>query len=173
MTKIKNLLIDLFAREPDFIVGGKDDPYMLRWWIIPRNPLFNIYLHKFMRDDEDRALHDHPWVSLSLVIKGAYIEHLSGGRKRFCGQWSLIPRWAKHRHRIELLKDYYFKGRTGSSAIEPKTMYATKGRPAWTIFITGPVVRRWGFWCEGWRFVPWREFTAKDDKGQTGKGCGQ
>lgn len=31
-------------RAPDFIIGGKDTPYMLRWWIIPRNKWFNIYL---------------------------------------------------------------------------------------------------------------------------------
>ena len=37
-------------RKPDFVIGGHDDPYMLRWWIIPRNRFFNIYLHKFLHD---------------------------------------------------------------------------------------------------------------------------
>jgi hypothetical protein len=49
------------SRPPDFVIGG-DSPYMLRWWIIPRNKFFNIYLHRFLRSDDDRALHDHPWV---------------------------------------------------------------------------------------------------------------
>lgn len=24
-------------RPPDFIIGRVDDPYLLRWWVIPRN----------------------------------------------------------------------------------------------------------------------------------------
>lgn len=43
------------SRNPDFIIGGAD-PYMLRWWVIPRNKVFNIYLHRFLRSDDDRAL---------------------------------------------------------------------------------------------------------------------
>lgn len=54
-------------RAPDFLVGGKENPYMKRWWLIPRNKWFNIYLHQFMRDDDDRALHDHPWWGPSTV----------------------------------------------------------------------------------------------------------
>jgi hypothetical protein len=48
-------------RRPDFIIGGADNPYLLRWWIIPRNRWCNVYLHKILRDDDPRALHDHPW----------------------------------------------------------------------------------------------------------------
>ena len=42
-------------------VIGKN--YLSRWHIIPRNRYFNIYLHKFVGSDDDRALHDHPWRS--------------------------------------------------------------------------------------------------------------
>lgn len=45
-------------RKPDFLVG---DGYLARWWIIPRNKYFNIYLHRFTGNDEDRALHDNLW----------------------------------------------------------------------------------------------------------------
>ena len=57
----ERLLAIATKRHPDFIVGGKDNPYLLRWFVIPRNPVFNIYLHRFLRSDDDRALHDHPW----------------------------------------------------------------------------------------------------------------
>lgn len=43
----------------DFTIGGHERPYLLRWFIIPRNRFFNIYLHKFLRSDDDRALLDH------------------------------------------------------------------------------------------------------------------
>ena len=62
-------------RPPDFIVGGKEDPYMLRWWIIPRNRWFNVYLHNFLRSDDDRAHHDHPWWNFSILLRGEYTEH--------------------------------------------------------------------------------------------------
>lgn len=76
-----------FGRYPDMVIGEAIDPYLLRWWIIPRNRFFNIYLHKFMRSDDDRALHDHPWAwNLSLIIKGSYIEHMPNNRKTY-GQY--------------------------------------------------------------------------------------
>jgi hypothetical protein len=45
-----------------------------------------------------------------------------------------------------------------------------KPAPCWTVFITGPIVREWGFHCpKGW--VHWREFTDARDSGSIGKGC--
>jgi hypothetical protein len=44
--------------------------------------------------------------------------------------------------------------------------------PVWTLFITGPRVREWGFACpNGW--VHWKIFTGEDDNGSSvvGKGC--
>lgn len=137
-------------RAPDFIIGGKDTPYMLRWWIIPRNKWFNIYLHKFLRSDEDRALHDHPWVNLSYLLEGEYVEHeiLAGGVNRStrykAGNMKL--RRAVAAHRIEI------------------------DQPCWSLFITGPVIRQWGFHCPaGWRH--WKIFTDERDTGSIGRGC--
>ena len=57
----------IWHREPDFLIGpSKDDPYMMRWWWLPRNRFLNVYVHVVRHDDDDRALHDHPWPSLSL-----------------------------------------------------------------------------------------------------------
>ena len=50
-------------RPADFVIGGAERPYLRRWWVIPRNRLFNVYLHQFLRSDDDRALHDHPWLT--------------------------------------------------------------------------------------------------------------
>lgn len=164
-----NWLVYIFKRSPDFIVGGPEDPYLLRWWIIPRNRFFNIYLHKFLRDDDDRALHDHPWVNLSFLIKGSYIEHLpyQYGRSgtRYFNAPSIIFRRAVHRHRIELVKSRWL-------CPDNDKTWVKKSLPAWTIFITGPKIREWGFWCSGWKFVHWKDFTTPTDKGKTGKGCG-
>ena len=38
--------------------------------------MFNLYLHEFSRSDDDRALHDHPWLfNLSVLLSGTYVEH--------------------------------------------------------------------------------------------------
>lgn len=138
-------------RPPDFIVGGKEDPYLMRWWVIPRNRFFNVYLHHFMRSDDDRALHDHPWWNLSILLKGEYTEHTiaAGGVHRAvirrAGQFKF--RGAKSAHRIEL-----------------------HNGPCWTLFLTGPTLRTWGFHCpRGWR--PWKEFVDDRDSGKVGRGC--
>jgi hypothetical protein len=93
-------------RQPDFVIGGPAAPYLRRHWLIPRNRFFNIYVHEFLRSDDDRALHDHPWLF----------------------------------------------------------------NACWTVFITGPVVRTWGFHCPK-RWVPWKEFVDTRDAGAIGKGC--
>jgi hypothetical protein len=43
--------------------------------------------------------------------------------------------------------------------------------PCWTIFITGPRVRQWGFYCMERGWIHWKRFTAADDPGAVGAGC--
>ena len=140
-------------RKPDFIIGPPEDPYMLRWWVVPRNKFFNVYLHKFLKSDSDEALHDHPWANFSFLLEGSYLEHtvLAGGvnQKVRYDAGALKFRRASTAHRVELID----------------------GRPTWSLFVTGPVVREWGFHCpKGWK--PWKEYVQMRDGGnQTGKGC--
>lgn len=138
---------------PDFVIG-EDEVYLERWHIFPRNPLCNIYLHRFHRSDDDRALHDHPWISCSLIVLGSYIEHrIAAGGIYHCDKrrtGDLVFRSARSAHRIEIPKN--------------------EGT-VWTVFFTGPRVRAWGFHCpQGWRH--WRDFTDPKDPGRRGPGCG-
>ena len=143
-------------REPDFIVGQPDDIYLRRWWVIPHNRWFNVYLHNFLRSDDDRALHDHPWVNISLILAGAYFEHLPDGTVKLrqawrpWAPWRLVFRGARAAHRVELIQG---------------------GDPVWTLFITGPKVREWGFLCPaGWRHS--KDFVADREGGSSvGRGC--
>src|SRR3954466_1246173 len=98
------LIARVTRREPDFIIGGEDDPYIRRWWVIPRNRFFNIYLHQFLRSDDDRALHDHPWVNCSILLRGEYIEHLKDcSLVRSAGD-VVFRRSGAIAHRIELFQ---------------------------------------------------------------------
>jgi hypothetical protein len=113
-----------------------------RWYLIAQNARPNIYLHHFMRSDDDRAFHDHPWSFASLVLRGFYLEltENSGWTMRRPG--SITLRRAEHRHRIVL----------------PRNPDETE-RPWWTLVVTGSRRRQWAFWC-GHRFVPWQAFGA-------------
>lgn len=134
--------------KPDFFVGPPDDHQLQRWFILPRNDLRNVYLHRFLRSDEDRALHDHPWDNTSLILDGTYVEHMSGDVRAQRCPGQVYSRLAAVAHRVEL-----FDG------------------PVITLFFTGPVIREWGFHCpQGWRH--WREFVSELPGGNhIGKGC--
>lgn len=166
-------LIKIFYRKPDFKVGDPADPYMLRWWVIPRNKYFNIYLHKFLKDDEDRALHDHPWASLSIILKGRYIEHTPNGFKRLFKCFSFIYRNATYTHRIELLRKEILNPAWCKIPVKQnEPLFVEISRPVWTLFITGPKVREWGFHCPK-GFVHWQDFVDRENPGAVGKGCGE
>ncbi len=136
-------------RDPDFIIGEKENPYLLRWWIVPRNEHQNVYLHWILRDDDDRALHDHPWANTSFLISGRYREITPEGE--FIREpGSLITRKATDFHRLELID----------------------GEAAVSLFFTGPKEREWGFACpNGW--VHWRDFTGGANGELVGRGCGE
>ena len=148
-------------RPPDLEIGGAEDPYMRRWYIIPRNRVFCIYLHNMLRDDDDRALHDHPGANISVVLRGGYREVVflskpvigselpeTTVKTRRAG--ALVFRRAKTAHRLELLNP----------------------EGSWSIFIVLPKLRDWGFWCgSAARWVPWQEFTAGPKGELIGRGC--
>lgn len=154
-------------RAPDFVIGGAERPYLRRWWVVPRNRWFNVYLHQFLRSDDDRALHDHPWLfNASIMLRGLYREHtIAGGgihqhAERSAG--SAKFRWGPAPHRVELLTVADFV-RSQPDNDAPLS--------CWTLFVTGPVVRAWGFHCPERGWVPWQRFTAADDAGAVGRGC--
>ncbi len=121
------------------ISGLDGSDYLVRRYLLPRNRVLNVYLHKFLGSDDDRALHDHPWYSISVVLKGKMIEHLPGGRKRIIGAGKFTVRAPKFQHRIELPAD----------------------ETAVTLFITGPAVRNWGFICpKGW--TSWQKYGTNN-----------
>lgn len=159
----KRKLMPLSAEMPDEIIGpgyrwrktsgeppkGLHNPFLIRWFVIPKNKWCNIYLHKFMRDDEDRALHDHPWPNVSLLLVNKYIEVTAGPlgevvrKMYYAGE--LRFRRATTAHRIELV-------RTRMAGHKRTKAQRERGQPSWSLFITGPVMRPWGFHCSaGWR----------------------
>lgn len=143
----------IVSRPPDRIIGPPGDPYLLRWYAVPQNRWLSVYVHVFLRSDDARALHDHPWANVSVLLEGSYVEHTirPGGinvrTPRSAG--AVKFRTARAAHRIELTDGLCL-----------------------TLFLTGPRVREWGFHCAwGWRH--WRDFTSGPNGETIGKGCDQ
>ncbi|MBE5453437.1 hypothetical protein E3G52_000301 [Mycobacteroides abscessus] len=138
--------------QPHQTIGSDpNNPYLLRWYVIPRNRWLNIYLHKFLRDDDDRALHDHPWWFVSLMLWGQYVEVTEEGRvvrsapepwRWFWGDRPLAFRASTWRHRVELIKEPAIA--TERTHVRPRS----RAIPAWTLIVTGRRTRLWGFWCK-------------------------
>ncbi|AOK04059.1 hypothetical protein WK25_05995 [Burkholderia latens] len=155
MSIAERVIARITRRAPDFVIGKPAAPYLLRWWVLPRNRFFNVYLHCFLRSDDDRALHDHPWANCSILLRGRYVEHTisAGGinvrTERAAPAWKLRMSGAAA-HRLELIDG-----------------------PCWTLFVTGPRYREWGFHCPQRGWVPWKEFTSADNSGEIGRGCEQ
>jgi len=134
-------------RPPDVNIR---DNYLHRWWVIPRNRFFNIYLHHIMGNDHDQALHDHPWYNVSIPLRGRIMEFRPGGRQQVMYPGKVVFRRGVTCHRLEI----------------------EDGTDAWTLFITGPKYREWGFHCpKGW--VIWTDFVDPNDEGEVGAGCGE
>lgn len=125
---------------PHRIIGPAASPaerdYLHRWHLLrDQEGQGNIYLHRFHRSDDDRALHDHPWPWTTVVLAGSYREHTeTGAFDRVPG--TVVSRTATELHRVELLSD-----------------------TVWTLFLTGPKQREWGFmvpdvgWMTWWQYL--------------------
>lgn len=125
--------------------------YLHRWRLIPEitineikyTPPFNVFLHKFLKSDNDRSLHDHPWKSWSILLKGHLVEIYKDGTLTITRRIPLfkpIFRTARHTHRLVLYSN-----------------------TAWTIFSVGKKTREWGFWVNNRNntkkiFVPWHQY---------------
>lgn len=157
---IVDRIIARAQRTPYYHLPG----YMERWWLVPKatpgeagcgpvsarkRPLawllqrsgITVRVHHTLRSDNERHLHDHPFSSISIVLRGGYEEvvpfqadqHANHDRSRLRRIWrgpgSVVFRPATNRHRL---------------VIPP-------GRSAWSIFIMFGTKRDWGFHTErGW-----------------------
>ncbi len=111
---------------------GQRNYYMRRWFL--QTPWFTVRLHHILRSDSDRHLHDHPWSFWSFLLSGGYVEVTPAGQ-RYCPRFSLVRRKATDIHRLVLTK------------------------PVWTLVVSGPKVREWGFTVDG-RWVHHRDYDA-------------
>jgi len=134
------------------ILSCEGEPYLTRWTLFRLGP-FALFLHKFHISDEVRALHDHPWSFLSLILWRGYYEHTPKGKKRIY-PGMILWRPAEWLHRVELLE---------CSDSHPEH-FLPRGLPAWTLVLHLRRRRTWGFDEPGEGWIPWRQWHKS-------KGC--
>jgi hypothetical protein len=136
-------LIEFAKRTPYFHLEG----YMERYWLIPYGKIgIAARIHHILRSDDNRAFHDHPWPYLTVILRGGYTEIRPifesgvyiGEHRQWHGAGSILFRRADSWHRLEI----------------------PEGHSAWTLFITGPKVRRWGFLIHPEHKVYWRDYLG-------------
>lgn len=151
---------------PSITIGSK--PTYTRWYVIPRNRWFNIYLHNFINDD-DHHLHDHRMLNISILLEGSYFEDRFQSRpvvdrrlpnlakRRLVREGHCVVRLPWTPHRVVLCRD---------EEDHPK--------PTWSLFIGFLHCRNWGFWIAGrdriaiW--VPHEDYVADSDPLSPGYG---
>ena len=125
------------------VIGTDDDIYIARFFLhhVETDPdtgkllsANSAFLHRIVRPDDGRDLHNHPWDFSTKILSGGYLEEFDGiaPHRVFAGEYR--SRWHSTFHRI--------------AAVDPET---------WTLVTTGPRINDWGFLVDG-RFVPWREY---------------
>jgi hypothetical protein len=106
-------------------MGLAECPYATRW--ILNFGLFTIRLHHWVKSDDLRYPHNHPWWFITLVLKGHYLDVTNdgpyGGEHMWAGKCRFRP--ADHSHKVKVLM------------------------PTWTLLLTGPNVHKWGFFVDG------------------------
>lgn len=120
----------LFAasgRLPCRIIADRGQPYLERYYLCTVLGT-RFYIHRFVGDDPDRGLHDHPWPwAVAIVLAGWYWEVRRSGTRQV--------RWVNQLnedtfHRVLLPKD---------SLMRPQ--------PCWTLFCHRATnTKAWGFW---------------------------
>lgn len=113
----------------------------LKRWRLVQTPWFSIFVHRMQVPDPGNDLHDHPWAFLSLVVKGGYVERVAergvaGEVLRGRGRWSVAGIRLDQRHTVAAVRD-----------------------PTWTLIVTGPTRRRWGFFVDG----EWQDWEREYD----------
>lgn len=138
----------LYRRE--ITAGGEGSPYLTRWYLFPKWIPWSLYLHRFTGGDK-RVYHDHPWWSLSFILRGGYIEH--------------APRAMPVTRKTNDISQEYKPGRfIFRKATHTHWVDLREGRTAWTLFLTGRRVREWGFHDPKKGWVKWSEYLGTDNQ---------
>lgn len=125
---------------------------MVRYFIL-RTPKVAIYVHHFLRSDNERHFHDHPWTFITIPFSCGYWEHIPVG-EHLTGKQAEQIRWkpgCPYSRRIWRRRFFpLYRPAEWKHWVE-----VTK--PTWTLVIRFRRRRMWGFdTANGW--MDWRSY---------------
>jgi len=137
---IKKFLSKLDSRD---ITREDGEPYLTRYYIFkkPVSWMPSIYIHCFHNSDHDYAVHSHPWnYSISFIFSGSYAEERrqkdDSIKTKILSPGRINFIRGTDFHRVDLLSPN-----------------------VWTLFISGPKVKDWGFWDrDTHEYTQWEKF---------------
>jgi hypothetical protein len=161
---VADWLIRRAMRTPYFHITSADgrDVYMERYWLFNPYPpksdgagrrwgdwLPSIRLHRIMREDQDRDLHDHPWNARTFILHGWYQEErlLPIRMSDDCTSTLLIKRQPGDTARLNF-GQYHRITQVSNGGV-------------WTLFVTGRKRGTWGFLVQGVK-IQWRTYLGID-----------
>lgn len=177
-------LVALAKRTPYFhLHHGDGTLYMERYWLVPfvssehfgcramswwREPFgwlcqrfgIGIRIHIIHTPDLDRALHDHPWSFISVVLHGYYNElrPMFNGRPCFFDHYTEESTFVTHRAEGSIA----FRRATDRHRIVSQSTQCV------TLFITGPKRQWWGFYTPNGK-VYYKDYDSVHNKVPVGK----
>ena len=104
-------------------IGPADCYYLTRW--VFTFYFFSIRIHHWLHSDDLRYHHDHPWYFLTFIIKGGYTD-ISPDGDDVVSAGSVRLRSPYHKHSVKV-----------------------NDGGCWSVMLTGPEIRTWGFWVNG------------------------
>lgn len=150
--------------------------YMNRWWVLGGpNSALRIRLHEILRSDRDRALHDHPAASVSLILRGGYWEVMEYVAKDpldladYKNQLGLLPYISAAGAFV--MADFNIRWRAPGDivirrATDAHRIVVPKGQTSLSLFAMTRTKNAWGFYPGleengKTRKVPWQEYLGK------------
>ncbi len=118
--------------------------YLRRWGI--EVWYFSLRLHHWLRPDDSRAFHDHPWWFITIPLKGAYFDVSPAAENLECDPEE------------EVLVEKIQPGKIRFRPAHHKHFALVCKGGCWTFLVTGPKMRRWGFWEKGKFLLSYRYF---------------
>lgn len=159
---IENLLYLMTAVLPCRLIKLDGLPYMERYYLGKWFGRYR-YLHRFVRSDSERHLHDHPWpVATSRVLTGRYIEEradLAPIQVQAAKQGKRPIITPPHRKAVTR-RNRLTSSRTWHTSIHRITDVQPE---TWTLFSHGEWDREWGFYqLDKWnqQILSYRPYAA-------------
>lgn len=126
----------------------------LRRWVL-ETPIFSLRLHHWLRSDDDRAFHDHPWGFYTLILKGKYHDCTPVDP-------DVVPfkkaNWDGSEYPYPIAMELMSPGKITYRSAHHKHYVLVDPPGCWTLLLTGPKIRRWGFWIKEKFIVSYRYF---------------